>query len=187
MWPDFGDRKSLSIAKNHPKTSQEFSEQFGPSTHNIKGFSKNSHQKVHPNFAKILGRQILGNTLSGPNDLLQKCRTPEPQEVDGAQNLFLVVRKGGRAPSRAPSRAPFRAPFPAPSRAPHLRPALPQARPRALLGVWGFGTSVAGQAARNARPPSRPYFPREGVNREKLTVKKIISITRGFFHRLRPL
>ena len=62
-----GDRTSLSIAKNHPKTSQEVSEQFGPSTHKIKGFSKNSHQKVHLNFAKILGRQILGNTLSGPN------------------------------------------------------------------------------------------------------------------------
>ena len=28
---------------------------------------------------------------------------------------------------------------------------------------------------------------REGVNREKLTVKKIISITRCFFHRLCPL
>ena len=66
-----GDRKSLSIAKNHPKTSQEFAEQFGPSTHEIKGFSKNSHQKVHANFAKILGRQILGNTLSGPNK--QNC------------------------------------------------------------------------------------------------------------------
>ena len=61
-----GDRKSLSIAKNHPKTSQDFSEQFGPSTHKIKGFGKNSHQKVHPNFAEILGRQIPGNTLSGP-------------------------------------------------------------------------------------------------------------------------
>ena len=65
----FGDRKSLSIARNHPKASQEFSEEFGPSTHKIKGFSKNSHQKVHPNFAKILGRQILGNTLSGPKRL----------------------------------------------------------------------------------------------------------------------
>ena len=33
----------------------------------MKGFSKSSHQKVHPNFAKNLGRQILGNTFSGPN------------------------------------------------------------------------------------------------------------------------
>ena len=66
----FWDRTSLSIAKNHAKTSQEFFQQFGPSTHKLKGFSKNSHQKVHPNFAKILGRQILGNTLSGPNFLL---------------------------------------------------------------------------------------------------------------------
>ena len=62
---NFGDRKSLSIAKNHPKPSQEFSEQFGPSIHKMKGFSRNSPQKVHPNFAQNLGRQILGNTLSG--------------------------------------------------------------------------------------------------------------------------
>ena len=57
--------KSLSIAKNHPKPSQEFSEQFGASIHKIKGFSRNSPQKVHPNFAQNLGRQILGNTFSG--------------------------------------------------------------------------------------------------------------------------
>ena len=69
--PPIGDRKSLSLAKKHPKTSQEFSEQFGPPTHKLKGFfSKTSHQKVHPNFAKILARQILGNTLSGPNPSL---------------------------------------------------------------------------------------------------------------------
>ena len=61
--PVLGDRESLSTAKSHPKTSQDFSEQLGPSTHQIKGFSKNSHQKVHPNFAKLLERQILGNTL----------------------------------------------------------------------------------------------------------------------------
>ena len=58
-----GDRKSLSIAKNHLKPSQEFSEQVGPSIHNMKGFSRNSPQKVHPNFAENLGRQILGNTF----------------------------------------------------------------------------------------------------------------------------
>ena len=54
----FADRKSLPIAKNH-KTSQESSEQVGPSTVNLhthtktKGFSKNSH---HPNIAKELGK-----------------------------------------------------------------------------------------------------------------------------------
>ena len=64
--PLFGaDRKGLSIAKNHPKPSQEFSEQFGPSIHKLKGFSMNSPQEVHPNFAQNLGRQILGNTFSG--------------------------------------------------------------------------------------------------------------------------
>ena len=76
-----GDRKSLSIAKNHPKPSQEFSEQFGPSIHKIKGFGRNSPQKVHPNFAQKLGRQILGNTFSGLNfpclsPLLATQRTP---------------------------------------------------------------------------------------------------------------
>ena len=56
----------VSIAKNHAKLSHEFSEQFRPpSTHRMKGFSRNSLQKVHPNFAQNLGRQILGNTFSG--------------------------------------------------------------------------------------------------------------------------
>ena len=34
----------------------------------MKVFSKNSHQKVHPNFAQTqnLGRQFLGNSFSGP-------------------------------------------------------------------------------------------------------------------------
>ena len=67
--PYLGDRKSLSIAKNHPKPSQDFSEQFGPSIHKMKGFTRNSPQKVHPNFAQNLGRQILGNTFSGLNYL----------------------------------------------------------------------------------------------------------------------
>ena len=35
-----GDRKSLSIAKNHPKPSKEFSEPFGPSMHKMKGFCR---------------------------------------------------------------------------------------------------------------------------------------------------
>ena len=60
------DGKSLSIAKNHLKSSQEFSERFGPFILKMKGFSRNSSQKVHPNFAQNLGRQILGNTFSGP-------------------------------------------------------------------------------------------------------------------------
>ena len=65
------DRKRLSIAKNHPKPSQEFSERFGPSIHKMKGFGGNSRQKVHPNFAHILGRPILGNTFCGLNKRLQ--------------------------------------------------------------------------------------------------------------------
>ena len=54
-----GDRKSLSIAKNHPKPSQEFSEQFGPSIHIKLWVSVGFHPpKVPPNFAK----KKLGNT-----------------------------------------------------------------------------------------------------------------------------
>ena len=33
-----GTEKSLPIAKNHPKPSQEFSEQIGPSIHKTNGF-----------------------------------------------------------------------------------------------------------------------------------------------------
>ena len=33
----------------------------------MKGFSRNSPRKVHPNFAQNLGRKILGNTFSGLN------------------------------------------------------------------------------------------------------------------------
>ena len=40
--------KSLSIAKNHPKPSQDFSEQFGPSIHKMKGPCRNSNQKSSP-------------------------------------------------------------------------------------------------------------------------------------------
>ena len=64
-----GDRKRLPIAKNHPKTSQEFSEEFGPVTHKMKAFTKNSHQKVHPNFAKTLETNSL-EYLFWPQDWL---------------------------------------------------------------------------------------------------------------------
>ena len=35
----------------------------------MKGFSKNSPQKVHPNFAKNLGRQFFGEYLFCPQDV----------------------------------------------------------------------------------------------------------------------
>ena len=35
--------------------------------HETKGFCRNAPQKVHPNFAQNLGRQILGNTFSALN------------------------------------------------------------------------------------------------------------------------
>ena len=60
------DWKSLSAAKHNPKTSQKFLNNSGPLTHKMKGSSENSHQKVHPHFNRNLGRQILGNTFSGP-------------------------------------------------------------------------------------------------------------------------
>ena len=62
---EVGERKTLSIAMNLPKPSQEFSDNIGPSIHKTKGFSRNSPQKAHPNFAQNLGRQILGNAFSG--------------------------------------------------------------------------------------------------------------------------
>ena len=71
--PRVGDRKSLSIAENHLKPSQEFPEQFGPFIYKMKGFSRNSPQKVHANFAENLGREILGNTFSGLKRVSPEC------------------------------------------------------------------------------------------------------------------
>ena len=48
--PRIRDCKSLAIAKNHPKPSQELSEWCGPFVHKMKGFGRNSPQKVHANF-----------------------------------------------------------------------------------------------------------------------------------------
>ena len=84
-----GDPKSLSIAKNHLKPSQEFSEQFGPSIHKMKGFCRNSLQKVHANFAQKLGRQILGNTFSGRNCVYSK-------RIISAVVLFIPRGSAGR-------------------------------------------------------------------------------------------
>ena len=64
--PTIRGPKKSSNSKVHPKPSQEFREQIGPFHHQNEGFWKNSHQKVHPKFAKGLGRRILGNTFSGP-------------------------------------------------------------------------------------------------------------------------
>ena len=63
--------KNLSIAEIHPKPPQEFSELFGPFIHKIKGFSRNSRQKVYPNFAQNLGRQILARKKKAYTDLFQ--------------------------------------------------------------------------------------------------------------------
>ena len=64
---DTRDRTSLPIAKNQLKTSQEFSEQFVPSTYKTKSFLLRIHtKKVHPRFAKNLGRQILGIPFLAP-------------------------------------------------------------------------------------------------------------------------
>ena len=80
--PNSEDRKSLSIAKNHPKPSQEFSERLGSSIHKFKGCSGNSHQKVHPNFTQNLGRQILGKTLSGLKIIrFRRVRFQTPKSV----------------------------------------------------------------------------------------------------------
>ena len=56
----FGTIKSLSIAKNHPKPSQEFSERFGPFIHKMKGFSGNSPQKFTRTSPKTWEDDFLG-------------------------------------------------------------------------------------------------------------------------------
>ena len=58
--PLTGDRKSLSIAKNHPQPSQNFSGQFGPSIHEMKGFSKNHPQKFTRTSPKTWEDKFLG-------------------------------------------------------------------------------------------------------------------------------
>ena len=99
-------------------------------------------------------------------DLLQRCRTPEPQKVlpavlgevparggcaregaregawEGVRDLFLVLRQEDEHPPEHPPKHLLE----------HLPehptsgPALPQAPPGALLGVRGYGTSVSGEA-----------------------------------------
>ena len=80
--------------ENQPKTSQEFSEQFGPSTHKTKGFSKNSQQKAHPNFYKNSGRQILGNTFSSPSN------------KSFIRTKWKIIRCWGQGPSRILTNVP---------------------------------------------------------------------------------
>ena len=68
-----GTGKSLSIAKNHPKPSQEFSERFGPFIHKMKGFRKNSRQKKFTRTSpkswedKFLGIPFLASTKERNN------------------------------------------------------------------------------------------------------------------------
>ena len=61
-----GGQKGLPIAKNHLKPFQEFSEQFSSFTHKMKGFGRNSHQKVLPNFAKTWEDKFLGIPCLAP-------------------------------------------------------------------------------------------------------------------------
>ena len=88
--PTIWGRRSLSIAKNHPKPSQEFSEQFGPSIRKMKGFSRNSPERVHPNFAENLGRQILGNTFS-----VLKTTTNNHKQTTTHQHTSRAAKRGG--------------------------------------------------------------------------------------------
>ena len=59
-------KKSLLIAKNHPKISQEFSEQFGRSIHKMKGFSKKSCQKFRRTSPKTWEDKFLGIPFLAP-------------------------------------------------------------------------------------------------------------------------
>ena len=70
MRTHFACPRSLPIAKNPPKSSQTVSAPSRPFLQNVKGLSKTSARQVHSNFAKNLGRRVLGNTFSGPKDSL---------------------------------------------------------------------------------------------------------------------
>ena len=104
-----GDRKSLSIAKNHLKPSQDLSEQFGPVIHKLKGFSENSPRKLHSNFAKNLGRQILENTFSGPRKksikgFLGVCKQEAREQRTG---LSVLARPSCQSTSMASLETPW--------------------------------------------------------------------------------
>ena len=77
-----GDQSNLSIAKNHLKPSQKFTEQVGPSIHKMKrGFSGNSPQKIHPNFA--WEKCLWGNIFSGLQKNLDKMAKPRRHMKEG--------------------------------------------------------------------------------------------------------
>ena len=99
----YGDQKSLPIAENHPKPSQEMSEQFRLSFAKLKGYCKNSHQEVRLNCAKNLGRPILRKPFSGPNRL-QFMRFPsaawlEMSELDRILSQHGWVERAAVVPS----------------------------------------------------------------------------------------
>ena len=104
-----GDRKSLPIATNPPKSSQEFSRPF---LHKFQGLRKNSPQKVHANF----GRQILGNTFSGPNSCFCKegkrpKRNPPKHPLQNSPEICLQNFPGSKFLQK-PCQKSFRNPCP---------------------------------------------------------------------------
>ena len=60
----------------------------------MKGFSRNSPQKVHPNFAENLGREILGNTFSGLEKIwswnMQTLDRPHSMGAKMIAHIFII-------------------------------------------------------------------------------------------------
>ena len=89
VW-QFGDRKSLSIAKNHPKPSQEFSEQFGPLTYKMKGFSGgNHHQKFTRTSPRTWEDKFLGIPFPASKIENKKLQDSNIGMKVSVQNVFL--------------------------------------------------------------------------------------------------
>ena len=92
-----GDGESLSIAKNHPKPSQEFSERFGPFIHKMNGFCRNSPQKFTRISPKTWEDKFLGIPLFWPKitgETLRWVKTRVLERTRAGVPIFSVL--GGK-------------------------------------------------------------------------------------------
>ena len=96
---EFRYRKIRSIAKNHPKP-RSLPKNFLNNSDLLftEGFRRNSPQKVHPNFAQNLGRQILGHTIpflaSSDGTCFVGMLSGMSQIPEGAQKVYSADTKG---------------------------------------------------------------------------------------------
>ena len=77
------EQKSLSIAKIHPKPSQEISEQLGPFLHETKGFCRNTSPKTWED--KFLGIPFLASIRDGETTITIKCVSFEGGALGGRE------------------------------------------------------------------------------------------------------